>query len=477
MRVKIKTCQNSPLSSTRIASTPRSRLAPAIGLAALVLSTLGACSHGHQPQASQAAMQRPVPEPLLSAANISRACQRVRQNLGAKNWALLLAHLRTVNKNIATHGVAYNAKYKLWLFTGYDYGTYYDWDDYFENIYLAYNGISRFAVNNPTLFLKLEHPDGFIPRYLSPNGYQKDAQFKPFLAQIAWLGFMQRHDIGWLKAHFARLALYLKKWCSYDTDHNGLAYWPQGCDQAGMDNQWSRTVGRSEGVDLNCYLVREYRAMARIAAVLGKPAVEKEYLMRASHLAHLINTILWDANRGFYFDRNEVTGKLTQVLSVSGFTPLWAGVASRRQASDLVRRHLINPAQFWLKYPIASYAQTEPDFYEGSRHGECNWRGSAWIPTNYMIFHGLMRYGYFNAARQLAYRTCQMALKSAQTREYYNSQTGAGLGRDPFWGWSALAYVMPFEYQLQYNPTSLQAGDVPNLIVAIGVTAPHIPGN
>ena len=416
-----------------------------------------------------------LPIPHLSPANVKRACMIVRQNLGADGYNALLKHMQAVNQNIAVHGAAYNPRYKLWLFTGYDYGTYYDWDDYFENIYLSYNGISRFTVNNPTLFLRLERPDGFIPRYVSANGYEKDAQFKPFLAQIAWLGFIQRHDLGWLKRNFSGLALYLAKWRSYDCDHSGLAYWPQGCDQAGMDNQWSRTVGRSAGVDLNCYLVREYQAMAHIAAVIGKPAQSQTYARRALELTHRINTLLWDSKRSFYFDRNELTGKLTKVLAISGFTPLWTGIASRSQAAKLITMHLLNRKEFWLKYPVASYARTRRDFYVGSRHGECNWRGNTWIPTNYMIFHGLMHYGYLAAARTLAYRTCEMALKNPETREYYNSMTGAGLGRDPFWGWSALAYVMPFEFELRYNPTNLQTDVVPNLARAIGVVPPHIP--
>jgi len=39
------------------------------------------------------------------------------------------------------------------------------------------------------------------------------------------------------------------------------------------------------------------------------------------------------------------------------------------------------------------------------------------------------------------------------TREYYNAETGCGLGLDPFWGWSSLAYLMPLEQELGYDPT------------------------
>ena len=116
----------------------------------------------------------------------------------------------------------------------------------------------------------------------------------------------------------------------------------------------------------------------------------------------------------------------------------------------------MNPKEFWLKYPIASYAKTEPDFYQGTGKGECNWRGPTWIPTNYMISHGLLRYGYNEIAKQLGLKTLRMALEdNPATREYYDADTGKGNGMNPFWGWSSLAYIMPLEYVNRCDPTDL----------------------
>jgi hypothetical protein len=70
-----------------------------------------------------------------------------------------------------------------------------------------------------------------------------------------------------------------------------------------------------------------------------------------------------------------------------------------------------------------------------------------------MIFHGLMRHGFKDVARDIAYKSFDLVLAEADTREYYNSETGAGQGLNPFWGWSALAYFMPLEYELGYDPS------------------------
>ena len=91
-----------------------------------------------------------------------------------------------------------------------------------------------------------------------------------------------------------------------------------------------------------------------------------------------------------------------------------------------------------------------------SKAKECNWRGPTWAPTNYMIFQGLMRYGFREEAKVLADRLLEMALvKNAALREYYDAETGGGLGQTHFWGFTALYYGMRLEWQLKYDAASL----------------------
>jgi putative isomerase len=197
------------------------------------------------------------------------------------------------------------------------------------------------------------------------------------------------------------------------------------------------------------------------------------YEQHAKNLSDLINKVFWDEKDGFYYDRNEKTGQIVRVKSVAGFTGLWSGVATPDRARRLVYEHLLNEKEFWVKYPVASYSQTEPDYYQGSRAGECNWRGTAWIPTNYMIFHGLVRYGYTDVAKQLALKTFRLALtENPVTREFYDADTGKGNGMNPFWGWSSLAYVMPLEFVNRYDATDLSAPMKPLIRTDLRITFP-----
>ena len=242
-----------------------------------------------------------------------------------------------------------------------------------------------------------------------------------------------------------------------------------------MEPGW-RALGsfEIEGVDLACYLVRELRAMAIMADRLGKQDDKKAYLDHAARLGKLINDVFWDEQDGFYYDRNEKKNERVKVKSVAGFMPLWAGVATPRRARRIVKEHLLNEKEFWLKYPVASYAKTEPDYYQGS-HNECNWRGSTWMPTNYMIFHGLVHYGFKSVAHELAFRTFRMVIEeNPVTREYYNAETGGGNGQTQFWGFSALGYVMPLELQLGYDPTDLEAPVRPVATQHLGVQFPML---
>jgi hypothetical protein len=77
------------------------------------------------------------------------------------------------------------------------------------------------------------------------------------------------------------------------------------------------------------------------------------------------------------------------------------------------------------------------------------------MPTNYMVYHGLKRYGFHDLASLLAYRSHQL-VKMSGDREWYDAETGEGCGLDPFWGWSLLGHFMEYEDQNGMDPTSLE---------------------
>lgn len=379
--------------------------------------------------------------------------------LGSDTREISVKKIQEILDNIRDKGVIYTEGKNC--ITGYAYHELYDWDLYFETLFLSYFGVYKFCRNNVELFLDRQHPSGFIARTYGTSFPRPRHHFKPFLAQTALLGARQAKDFRWLEGkYFDRLKSYLHYWFWYcDADKNGLCYW-DGSDASGMDNQARRlgldNVMEFEGVDLNCYLVRELDAMAEIAKSLARPEEAERFQAHATELRAKINDVFWDEEDGFYYDRSEKTGKLNKIKSIAGFFPLWVGAVPADRAERLVKEHLINKEEFWLKYPVATWSKSEPDYYQERKGGECTWMGATWIPTNYMVFRGLVNYSYIDIAHELADKTYEMVVSESDLREYYNGETGAGQGLAPFWGWSSLGYIMKAELEGGFCHSNLQ---------------------
>ena len=377
--------------------------------------------------------------------------------LGRDTRDMVIPKMQEILNNVRSKGIVYINRREC--VTGYAIHELYDWDLYFETLFLSHVGVAKYCRNNVETFLDMQKEDGFISR--AAVSLRETQHFKPFLAQTALLGARQLKDFRWLagERYYPRLKKYLEHWFTWDNDHNGLCYW-DGSDQSGMDNQERRLghhdVREFEGVDLNCYLVRELEAMAEIATAIRKDDEAAAFSAHAEELKRKINEVFWDEEDGFYYDRSEKTGELNKVKSVAGFIPLWVGAATPERAARIVREHLLNQQEFWTNYPVATWSKTEPDYRQEKYRNESTWLGSTWIPTNYMVFRGLLRYGFTDVARELADRTFELVVSEVDLREYYNGETGAGQGLSPFWGWSSLGYLMKAELECGFCHSDLQ---------------------
>ena len=333
-------------------------------------------------------------------------------------------------------------------------------------LYLGHD--STLIRNGVTIFLDNQDERGFIYRSVPRSeGGQGDEHVKPFLAQIVLLVYRYERDLSWItENYYDRLKKYLKYWLqNLDSNHNHLSTW-LSAPHTGMDNQHERAGywydNFCEGVDLNAYLVRECRAMSLIADLKEKPEDAAWFEHQARLVTQAVQT-LWDDEDGFFYDRDERTGKALKIKYVGSFAAMWAGIATKEQAERLVREHILNPAEFWRQFPLPAYAATEPGYTAERMEQDvgCNWRAYTWIPTNYYVFEALRTYGYQKEAEQLAQITYEKVCKIGN-REYYQTEKEEGAGLDPFWGWSLMAYFMPLELETGFDPTSLTP-EIPGL--------------
>ena len=368
-------------------------------------------------------------------------------------------------------------------FSGYSYGTLYDWDAYFESIVWLYAGFPADYVRHAVqLFLARQQENGLIHRTVPPGGetsYVKhQVHAKPFLAQTTLLirSAEGAGGLDWLGDDhgYERLKKYLDYWLfALDVRGAGLSIW-QEAEHTGMDNHYERAgdwhgVNRfCEGVDLNSYLVRECQAFAIIAAELGYTDDAATYTKLGEQRSAAIQEWLWDDEAGLFLDYHALEERSIPVRYVGTFLPLWSATATDEQAGRLVHEHLLNEREFARPWPIPGLAASEPGYVEGHLEGHstgcCSWRAHTWVPTNYMVFQGLRRYDFHEEAGTLAERTWHL-FQRGRFCEYYTSEGGIGTGLKPFRGWSCLAPFMPLEYETGCDPTALNPNNHAQTVV------------
>jgi neutral trehalase len=346
----------------------------------------------------------------------------------------------------------------------------FDWDTYFMGVALSYDGVGAPLEDSVKNFLDATdegyNTRGYTPREISTDGYNALPQMcKPFLAQMALRASETLHDYAWLReasgqsrrSYYEKLGDTLEYWELARRSPDGLFRWFNGLE-SGVDNNPAVSddpADTTEGVDLQCYIYREYLAMSAIATELGKPAEAKMYGRKAAALAELVRTKMWSKSDGLFLNIDSRTGKFIWIETWTNFVPLWAGIATKAQANEMIRAHLLNRREFWSTNGVRTLAATEPLYNPESGY----WRGPVWVVSNYLLMHGLERYGYRAPAIELARETTRLLVddlhKTGGMNENYNPETGAPDAAGNFVSWDLLAEHMIEEAESGSDPTAI----------------------
>lgn len=186
-----------------------------------------------------------------------------------------------------------------------------------------------------------------------------------------------------------------------------------------------------ESLSFNSILIANNRYLTSIAKKLKKDIPDE--LKRSMKVAEASIELLWDDSCSQYCDRNYLTGKKLQTQGISALLPLYAGVLTKKQASDLVKM-LDSSTKFKSKFPIPS-AMKSSSYYNEKRY----WQGPSWINTNWLIIQGLDHYGFTEEANTIKHKTIKMVEK-AGFYEYFSPKTGEGYG-SPSFSWTASLYI------------------------------------
>ena len=172
----------------------------------------------------------------------------------------------------------------------------------------------------------------------------------------------------------------------------------KSAEESGMENapRFEGAAGAA-AVDLSCYLAEECRTLQAMAQSLGYRELAKTWGQRGDAVAEAARKQLWNAERGFFFDRKGADGEWVEVWSATGLLPLWAGIATPEQAARL-KEHLVSK-KFWTAEGVPSVARDDPRFKKDM------WCGNTWMNLNYLLVRGLQQNGFEKEAADLREKT------------------------------------------------------------------------
>lgn len=367
-------------------------------------------------------------------------------------------------------------------------GNVWDWDTYwsvcgFLNLADCYEDkevkskLIEHAKGNIHNFMDHQLSDGYIPMMIEvadwPEPYlnMKHREgvlmnmHKPFLCRQITLISNYIGDYTWCERYFGKLEKYFECYDrNYYFEHSGLYVW---CDDImiGMDND-PATFGRPKfstaNIFLNSFMCLELSAMAEICREYKKEERAGYYEEKRKNLETAIQGECWDKRDRFFYsvDVDIKTRKFDwfhqgkgvfwktlpiKIRAWSGFIPLYAQIATKEQAEALVR-HVFDGETFASDYGLTTLAKDEKMFDLSVTNNPSNWLGPVWMIANYIVFRGLLNYGYKKEAGAIYEGSIRLLgedlERTGSLHEYYNPFNGEPIMNAGFINWNVLGLNM-----------------------------------
>lgn len=276
------------------------------------------------------------------------------------------------------------------------------WHSYFNIL-----GQSQLAESDPEIFCNLlfegQREDGFVPdRPIAGRS----------VAALPMQGFLLGMFVQGVKKNAASLfpavrAAYYKALAQHrylyhhrDPEDEGLIaiFHPE---EDGFGNAPGYDFPKSGGLGIqdpffNTCLIWSNESLIQVGHLLGEDVLE---LMQWHELSiHSMNEKLWDERNGYYQAYDLTRQRLIPVDTLSGILPMAAEIPTQEQAERIWK---VLESAPWRSAVLGNglYPSCRLDaLYADFRNG---WRGPIWLSLNWMLYHGLMRYDFSDAAAKL----------------------------------------------------------------------------
>jgi alpha,alpha-trehalase len=281
------------------------------------------------------------------------------------------------------------------------------WDSYFTIIGLVKVGKIPLAKGMVDNFVFLFKRFGIIP--MRNRYYNLGTSQIPFLTSMIFEVYEHSKNDKWLlkciKIAEQELSNYwmnakrterhlsyqgLSRYCDHYITHLGAEH------ESGWD-MTSRFYDRCLDflpVDLNTCLYKYEKDIARAYRLLNNYHKAKQYEAQALKRKRKIIELMWNPKRRFFFDYNYMQKKQSKFLSVAGFYPLWAKLATKKQAKAM--------RDFALSLFEYDGGITNTQAHDISKEIKQHDHPNGWPPQQWIVIKGLLNYGYREDAERLA---------------------------------------------------------------------------
>jgi putative isomerase len=334
--------------------------------------------------------------------------------------------------------------------------------------YLTYTGFDGYM---PILI-----PQKSDPLLMKPANIYKTNMHKPVIAQhAAFLTRLNNNNAEWLREKFSLMQAFITNYKSHHRDRaTGLFFWQDDL-AIGVDNDPStffRPPGSSGSIFLNCLMYKELNAMVYLAKCLKMDDTSIEYAKDAADLKAAIQKNCWDEKDGCFYSVDLNLRPITEEPSLifgqkfilhanfprsydcliqrigswSGFMAMWAEIATPEQAKRMVNENYKDARTFNAAYGVRTLSKLEKMYSVRASNNPSNWLGPIWGISNYMVYRGLIKYGYNDEAKKLAAKTIKLFgndfNESGALHEYYEPDTGKPIMNKGFQNWNYLVLNM-----------------------------------
>lgn len=187
-------------------------------------------------------------------------------------------------------------------------------------------------------------------------------------------------------------------------------------------------------LDLSSLKLLAFDLLERVAAMFNLADDKAEYAKAKSEMKKLINETFWCEGEGLYLNRY-TTGQWASAIGATSFYPLLAGAVDTREKLSLMVNNLTDSKRFWSDYVIPTLSidnreygkRSKPDNNGRRKPPYLEYRGSIVPYVNFIVYHGLKRYGLDSLAAQIAQKSVALwAANASDNVENYSVYLPSG---------------------------------------------------